>query len=207
MRLGRHDLQGVLFDFDGTLTRPGGLDFAAIKRAMQCPPDEPILEYIGRLPENKALRAMAILEEFEERAAREARPNEAAEDLIGLLRDRRLPLGILTRNSRRSVLCALYNFKAIDADYFSVIIGREDVQSPKPHPEGVRLAAVRMGVPVTQLGVVGDYRFDIEAGRRAGAVTIFLGKDSGGPEADYRFDSPAGLLESISRHEGRINYG
>ena len=38
-------LRAVLFDFDGTLTRPGALDFAAIKRQVGCPPDRFVLEW------------------------------------------------------------------------------------------------------------------------------------------------------------------
>jgi hypothetical protein len=33
----------VLFDFDGTLTHPGALDFAAIKREVGCPADRFVL--------------------------------------------------------------------------------------------------------------------------------------------------------------------
>jgi hypothetical protein len=43
-------IKGVLFDFDGTLTMPGALDFPAIKREMGCPPDFPILEYLETVP-------------------------------------------------------------------------------------------------------------------------------------------------------------
>ena len=39
-------LRAVLFDFDGTLTVPGQLDFAAIKREVGCPPDQLVLEWI-----------------------------------------------------------------------------------------------------------------------------------------------------------------
>ena len=42
-------LEAVLFDFDGTLTEPGTLDFAAIRREIGCPPGQPILEFIGGL--------------------------------------------------------------------------------------------------------------------------------------------------------------
>ena len=43
-------IKGVLFDFDGTLTLPGALDFPAIKRELNCPPDIPILEYLETVP-------------------------------------------------------------------------------------------------------------------------------------------------------------
>ena len=47
-----HKIKGVLFDFDGTLTQPGGLNFLAIKREIGCPEGTPILDYmIKRLEE------------------------------------------------------------------------------------------------------------------------------------------------------------
>ena len=47
-------MKGVLFDFDGTLTQPGAIDFLAIKREIGCPKDTAILEYIDLQPLEKA---------------------------------------------------------------------------------------------------------------------------------------------------------
>ena len=43
-------VKAVLFDFDGTLTEPGSLDFLLLKETMGCPPYSPILEFIEDLP-------------------------------------------------------------------------------------------------------------------------------------------------------------
>ncbi|MBC2710323.1 MAG: hypothetical protein HGJ94_04790 [Desulfosarcina sp.] len=40
-------IDAVLFDFDGTLTRPGALDFSVIKRAIGCPDGIPVLEFMA----------------------------------------------------------------------------------------------------------------------------------------------------------------
>jgi hydrogenase expression/formation protein HypE len=53
--------------------------------------------------------------------------------------------------------------------------------SPKPLPDGVHYAAEQLGVDVAELLVVGDYAFDIEAGKRAGALTMYLHNDPSGP--------------------------
>lgn len=187
-------ISAVLFDFDGTLTRPGGIDFAGIKRAIGCPPTEPILEFMARLPAPARGQAQAVLERFEAEAAAAARPNDGAEALIVFLRARRMPLGLLTRNSRDSVGTSLANFQHVTLDDFAVIITRSDVANPKPHPEGVHLAARRMRTPVSELAVVGDYRYDVEAGRQAGALTFFLtngGPPPGDVAADYVLQSLA----------------
>ena len=47
-----HRISAVLFDFDGTLTKPGALNFSQFKKSIGCPVDRPILEFIeSRLPD------------------------------------------------------------------------------------------------------------------------------------------------------------
>ena len=43
-------IRAVLFDFDGTLTRPGSLDFQQLREELASPVGAPILEYIQGLP-------------------------------------------------------------------------------------------------------------------------------------------------------------
>ena len=167
-------IRAVLFDFDGTLTRPGVIDFEGIRRAIACPRGTPILEYIESLPAAAAAPAWRILERFEREAARRATPNDGAETLLAALKRRRVRRGILTRNSRASVVAALRNFRRARVADFAVVIARDHLRRQKPHPEGVLLAARRLGLPPPALLVVGDYLFDVEAGRRAGAQTAFL---------------------------------
>lgn len=168
-------IRAVLFDFDGTLTLPGGIDFAGIKKAIRCPPDEPILEFIERLPSAADQRqAWRVLERFEDQAALNSQPNEGTEELIRFLKRRRIRLGILTRNRHVSVETALNNFAHVRLADFNIIITRHHVQRPKPDPEGILLAVRRLRVPAANVLMVGDYRYDIEAGQRAGAPTVFL---------------------------------
>ena len=42
-------IDAVLFDFDGTLTQPGALDFPALKRDIGCPQGIPVLEFMAGL--------------------------------------------------------------------------------------------------------------------------------------------------------------
>jgi len=170
-----NSIRAVLFDFDGTLTLPGSIDFAGIKKTIGCPPDEPILEFIEHLPSVADRRqARRILEQFEDQAALHSLPNEGAEELVRFLKQHHIRRGILTRNRHASVETALKNFAHVCLADFNVIITRDHVQRPKPDPEGVLLAARRLRVPAATLLMVGDYRYDIEAGRRAGTPTVFL---------------------------------
>jgi hydrogenase expression/formation protein HypE len=186
----------VLFDFDGTLTRPGSLDFAAIRRAVGCPAGQPILEFIESLDDEEARRqAVRVLDGMELEAARRSEPNEAAEETVRALSSRGLPAGILSRNSRASVREALERFTTLRERDFAVIVCREDVQRQKPHPDGVYAAAARLGCAAADLVVVGDFVFDIDAGRRAGSHTVLLA--NGTPPHDLPV-TPDAVIERLS---------
>lgn len=192
-------IRGILFDFDGTLTLPGAIDFPAIKRAISCPQDIPILEYLDTLTPEARLPLQHILEEMEEEAARESYPNQGAEACLQRLKRIGLPMGILTRNSLKSVCMALEGFANIGPEDFAVILTRDNT-IPKPHPDGVQLAAKKMGIPVSELLMVGDFRFDVLCGKNAGAPTVLLAPDAGtvmhpgDPEPDF---TVAGLMEIL----------
>ena len=174
--------RAVLFDFDGTLTHPGALDFAALRRALDCPPGTLILEHIDALP-SEELRAEKhrILDDFETAAARASMPNKGAEDTVRLLLRKGVRIGILTRNTRASVLTSLVNFPSLKETDFGVILTRESGGRPKPSPDGVFTAAAALGVAVGSLLVVGDFVFDIAAGAAAGAATALLTNGSAPP--------------------------
>ena len=192
-------LRAVLFDFDGTLTIPGALDFAAIKREVGCPPKELVLEWIEALPAGSPRDdALAALERFELAGAATSAPNEGAEALVDDLHAFGLKVGVLTRNGRAAVERALAGFARLTTGGFDVVLTRDDRVRPKPAPDGVVHAAGLMGVLPAETLVVGDYLLDMLAGRAAGAVTAYLTNAvaSGGESAQETVpgsaDSPDG---------------
>ena len=178
-------IDAVLFDFDGTLTEPGSLDFSVIKKQVGCPPDTPVLEFIDNLPAAGAkATAVAALDAFETDGARRSVPRRGAEALIARLRKAHLPIGIITRNSRRAILAALERFPHLQAHHFDLIISRDDAAAPKPSPDGVLMAARRLGLSASNILVVGDFHFDMDAGAAAGALTAYIGQTVSGVSAD-----------------------
>ena len=183
-------IRGVLFDFDGTLTVPGAIHFDAVKRELGCPLNHPILEYIEEQPIRRRPPLKKILETFEETAARESVPNRGVKTCLSNLGRMEIPFGILTRNSFQSIKTALLNFQLLSITDFAVVITRDN-SLPKPHPDGVFKAADAIGFEPGELLVVGDFRFDVIAGKRAGATTVYLtnGRSStmerGDPEPDF----------------------
>jgi len=58
------------------------------------------------------------------------------------------------------------------AHFFSAVITRRDVLCLKPHPQPVREAAARLGVPTEHCLMVGDTGLDVRSARRAGAYAV-----------------------------------
>jgi HAD superfamily hydrolase (TIGR01509 family) len=176
--------RAVLFDFDGTLTLPGALDFEGLRTALGCAAGTPIIEFIAALPsEEERSRAHRILDGFEEAAARSSFPNVGAEELVRRLAERGLGKAILTRNTMASIRQALKNFTTLSESDFTAILTRESEGRPKPHPDGVLNAARLLGVKPAEMLVVGDFVYDIAAGKAAGAPTVLV--TNGEPAPDY----------------------
>ncbi|MCP4367240.1 MAG: HAD-IA family hydrolase [Deltaproteobacteria bacterium] len=197
-------IKAVLFDFDGTLTKPGSIDFKLIKKVIGCPARSFILEFIETIDDYaQKKKAIYELEKFENEAADCSEPNNGVEELLLYLHSKGIKTGIISRNSLDSILKAFHNFKKINAADFDVIITRDDPVKPKPDADGVILAAKKLKVDVKELLVVGDFIFDIQAGENAGSVTVFIDNgfehDFSEPNSDYTI-SQLGELKKIIRN-------
>jgi len=195
-------VKAVLFDFDGTLTKPGSIDFNLIKRTIGCPAESFILEFIETIddPAQKE-KAISKLENLENKAADCSEPNHDAEELLLYLRSNGIRTGIITRNSLKSIKRSFRNFKTIKAADFNVIVTRDDPVKPKPDADGVILAANKLEMDPKQLIVVGDFLFDIQAGKNAGSITVFLNNghkhDFPDPGSDYTISNLVELKKII----------
>jgi HAD superfamily hydrolase (TIGR01509 family) len=189
-------IDAVLFDFDGTLTAPGAIDFDGMREQLLVPEGIFVLEHIRSLGAKERAAAEATLDRFEVEAAERSRPNAGAEDTVETLRDMGVPIGIVTRNSRRIVERALANFDHVRPEHFDVMVTRDDEVRTKPHPDPIHHAAARLGVAAENIAMVGDFVVDVQAGRAAGAVTVHLrdGDDAPDYEADFAIDSLSELL-------------
>ena len=190
--------KAVLFDFDGTLTAPGALDFRVIKKEIGCPQDTPVLEFIEEL--NDPVRAREIekkLVRMELDAAANSVPNEGAEEIVEFLKSKGIRIGIITRNSLCSVEKALKNFDRVAQEDFDVIVSRDDHVRPKPSGDGVLYAARRFGIEPEHIVVAGDFVFDIQAGNQAGAVTVYL--DPRGMREDVESDFTIRSLTELKK--------
>ena len=161
-------IEAILFDMDGVIIE-STLDVAEIKRAIFGTADVFIIEGINALPGEEQLTAWRKVEEMEVGAAETAGINPEAAELFDWMESLGLKKGIITRNGRASVDVIR---RRIGRD-IGLVVAREDAV-PKPAPDGVLLAMERLGVIGDATLMVGDFRFDIEAGKSAGCHTAFL---------------------------------
>ena len=176
---------GILFDMDGVVVRQR-LDFLAIKREIFGTTEGFILERMAGLHPTERARAEAILERHETAAAMTAEPMDGILPFLGWMEGRGLRRGLVTRNSRKSVDLVLRRLGLV----FDAVVTREDAP-PKPAPDPVWLACRWMGLPPAELLFVGDFEFDMLAGRRASVRTVLLrsGVMAASEHADLAVDS------------------
>jgi phosphoglycolate phosphatase len=79
-------------------------------------------------------------------------------------------LGIVTTKTARYSKELMEHFGLMD--YFEVLIGREDVINPKPHPEPVLKALHLMNANKENAFMVGDTCLDILSAKEAGVMAI-----------------------------------
>lgn len=96
--------------------------------------------------------------------------NEEIDGLLRLLKKGGFKLGIVTGKARRSLDISLRLLKM--EGMFDVIITGDDVEFPKPHPEGVNKALSQLDVKNSNAIFLGDSDADIKAGQDANVYTI-----------------------------------
>lgn len=167
-----------MFDLDGTLT-VAQHDFDGIKQRLGLPADRPVLEGIALQPAAARAGLLERVHAWEEDLADRARATPGAQELLADLTARGLPIGVLTRNSRanaRRTLAAARLDRWFAPEW---VLGRDEA-APKPSPDGLNWFAREWGLAPRELVMVGDFRFDLEAGRAAGTRVVWLDVDGAG---------------------------
>jgi HAD superfamily hydrolase (TIGR01509 family) len=189
-------IQGIVFDLDGTLV-DSRLDFEAMRREMELPPNLPILEALASLPSQHAARCREVLHRHELDGAARATLLPGVSELLVILNRRGLRVAIATRNSRRITEATLAKLGlAID-----LVLTRDD-GPVKPDPWPVLHACEQWGVLSADVVVVGDFRFDVESGRSAGSRTVLLTHPH--DPGSYPNVEKADLLLSSLAHHSRL---
>ncbi|MBA1245698.1 HAD family hydrolase [Pseudomonas japonica] len=186
-----------VFDMDGTLT-VAAHDFAAIRTALSIPAEDDILHHLAALPADEAAAKHAWLLEHERELAIASQPAPGAVTLVRTLAGRGYRLGVLTRNARELAHITLAAIGIDDCFAPHDVLGRDEAAF-KPNPEGLLKLAAAWQVPPAEMVMVGDYQFDLAAGRAAGTRTVLVNMPANPwPElTDWHAVDCAALLDAL----------
>jgi len=182
-----------IFDMDGTLT-VAVHDFDAIRAELGLPKGRPILESLAALPTAESAPLYRQLDEIELELARGARAEAGALELLQALQERGRCLGILTRNSLPN---ALETLRACGLEGFfeaACVLGRDEA-APKPDPDGIQRLLTRWSAEPGEGLMIGDFLFDLMAGRAAGLGTVYVDRAGEFPFAAHADVRVRGLDE------------
>ena len=191
-------LRHWILDMDGTLTVPSH-DFPYMRRQLgMAEGDLDILAYVARHNEAEAAQMNQWLWDYEVDLAENAEPATGAADLVQHLHEQERKLAILTRNDKKLALITLQAIGLLHYFDESVILGRDEA-TPKPHPAGIDHILQHWQATSDDAIMVGDYEYDLSAGRSAGVHTLLVHpKANHWPElSDYYFEHCGGVLSSL----------
>jgi 2-phosphoglycolate phosphatase len=180
------DRRAVLFDIDGTildanlsiretmnrvLLERGQPTFA--KAELEALIGNPLRTILGRkCPDPAVVEAMVprYRDLYGESGWLLADLFPGIEALLRRLRHQGVRTGIVTSKGQQEAERLLFDLGVLDL--FDVVVGDDDERPLKPDPAPVLHACAKLGTPPAGSVMVGDTRFDILAGRAAGAHTV-----------------------------------
>jgi pyrophosphatase PpaX len=101
----------------------------------------------------------------------ELQPCAGILDVLPVLRAEGRRLGIVTAKRRLTVQLAFDTLPELE-QYFDVVVGAEDTERHKPHPEPILVALERVGAAARETAYVGDSPFDVQAANAAGVAAV-----------------------------------
>ena len=87
-------------------------------------------------------------------------------DVLSRLKERGARIGIISTKYRYRILALLG--KKLPEGFLDIIVGGEDVKTPKPSPEGLTFAISHLGLEAAEVLYCGDSTVDAETARNAG---------------------------------------
>ncbi len=180
----------VLFDLDGTVVDSGAIILASMRHATREVlgreyADAELLQAVGGPGLESQMAALAP-ERVDElvrvyRAHNEPLHDEleacpGIEDVLVRLKEEGRRLGLVTAKGRATVELA---FRQVPLGHlFETVVGGDETEHHKPHPEPLLVAAERLRVLPRECAYVGDSPFDVRAAKAAGmhAVAVTWGR-------------------------------
>ncbi|UCB48717.1 MAG: HAD family hydrolase [Deltaproteobacteria bacterium] len=189
-------MEAAIFDYDGTLVHLN-IDFGVMRQDVEAslgeygiaPEDlkglyilEMIDEATGRISKESRSQGLTfyrksheIVIQHELAATKEGKILPGVVQMLQLLQERGVKVGVITRNCDKAVKMVFPHIERL----CDVYIPRDRISRVKPHPEHLCLALEKLGVEnASHCLMVGDHVLDVEGGKRMGMKTagVLTGK-------------------------------
>lgn len=179
---------GIIWDMDGTLVASAMVvpdAFIEVVTRLGCtPPDR---DGVVALYDTGSPRTMlgqmlgrdgtdedaALYHEVLRGRSDEVRVHDGIETVLSEVRRRGVPQAVFTGNSRQAAQILLEGTGL--RSHFDIVVGGNEVESPKPAPDGVLKAARELGLDPQNCLYVGDSPLDVGAAEAAGASPVHAG--------------------------------
>ncbi|MHA1932141.1 MAG: HAD family hydrolase [Promethearchaeota archaeon] len=110
------------------------------------------------------------ISKIEYKAALNATMIKGIEEVLIFAENENLKQGIFTFNKYEHAKLSLEKVKLLK--FFDVIVGRDNVSNPKPHPDHLLIICDKLGVNSNEILVIGDNYRDIDGAINVGAHSI-----------------------------------
>lgn len=176
---------GLIFDCDGTLVDSLGAALESFNYALVAIGEKPrtideIKKFFGagadRILTNllgdqkKGLLAFEAYVNHQSELAKEMKLHNGISQLLEIASAAGVPMGVVTGRHARDMEVVLAPHKI--SDYFQVLIADSHLPHSKPAPDGILMAASKMGLDPKNVCYVGDSVMDIQASHAAGCTAV-----------------------------------
>lgn len=207
-------VKGVIFDVDGTIADSVRTFYEVALEVLQlagvpAAPKELVYELMRMGEENPLVKLFPLdhpdpetvlkriiderMSEWMRRYHYETEAIPGSIELLHELATKGLRLGIATSSGRALPFLDQWGVRHL----FDGIVGREDVESRKPHPEPVLKCLGHLQLDPHEAVYIGDSPIDIRAGKAAGLYTIGVLTGTS-PHEVLLVESPDHILDSVA---------
>ncbi len=215
MSMANSKYKGLFLDLDGTLINSAPMVYEVIKELFQKhalgPVSKSMLAKFAGLPPKMFFDSLehnqkdALLKEIvalENKYRALAPPYPEVTELIYTISENGFPLAVISSQAglEMDLVKTSYEFAPL-IDFW---LSSDDVQNPKPDPEGIKIALDFFKIPASKILFVGDSVYDIKAGKNAGVNTgaalwgVHNHAELSALNPDYSFSKPSEILKQFN---------
>ncbi|CCG84361.1 protein of unknown function [Taphrina deformans PYCC 5710] len=171
MSSSRPTLKALIFDMDGTLTKPQNYMFQEMRRALGIKKSQDILGSIEELPDSQQDKAHEKIRDIERKAMSDMAPQDGLSPLMKYLDTTTLFRGICTRNFHEPTQYLLRTY--LRDHQISPVLTREFTPA-KPSPRPLEHICAAWNIRPSECIMVGDGVDDLVSAKAAGMDSILL---------------------------------